>query len=271
MDGFAVATLLGQSALAVRQRLDTMAREGMRELKPEPEPEPGTGSPYSAGQRVVLAGLTSSSELNGVVGVVQRYDEAKGRYSIQLHASGDAKRTVAVKPQNLSASSNPGGAAAAAAGISDVPQQESGKGTVAVEEKVYTDAIYLSLLSHGLSVCLKPTPDAAISSASAGNIRELESQQQAQLQWVCSEIYLYNEGVDGYRQYRTTALPHGLTWDKTNGEIVGEWGEPSTKSGGASTPICLEYGSKGLELNFVKRNWEDASNPLAFITLFEPE
>jgi hypothetical protein len=88
---------------------------------------------------------------------------------------------------------------------------------------------------------------------------------------VCSEIYLYNEGVDGYRQYCTTALPHNLTWDKTNGEIVGDWGEPTAKSGGAGTPICLEYASKGLELSFVTRNWDDPCSPLAFITLFEPE
>ena len=52
---------------------------------------------------------------------------------------------------------------------------------------------------------------------------------------------------------------------------MGEWGEPSSKSGGASTPVCLEYASKGVELNFVHRNWDDPENPLAFLALFPPD
>jgi hypothetical protein len=33
--------------------------------------------------------------------------------------------------------------------------------------------------------------------------------------------------------------------------------------------MLLKTGRRsGLELSFVKRNWEDAENPLAFITLF---
>ena len=55
------------------------------------------------------------------------------------------------------------------------------------------------------------------------------------------------------------------------GGIVGEWGEPTSKSGGASTPVCLEYASKGVELNFVHRNWDDPENPLAFLALFPPD
>ena len=272
--------LLGQPLAAVRQQLDAMAATAVPE--PEPEPEPPAGEqqcwpppgqqqpqPFAAGQRVAIHGLAGSPELNGATGLVERYDETKGRYAVKL-SSGAGRRAVAVKPQNLRSAHTGAGADAGSSAKADGDGEVAVGVDAAVVEKVYSDAIYLSLLSHGLSVCLKrPRPGGSSSSSGSGGSGS--SSSNAEAEWACSEIYLYNEGVDGYCQYRTTALPHGLSWDKTNGEIVGDWGEPSEKSGGGSTPICLEYAAKGVELSFVKRNWEDPANPLAFITLFEHE
>jgi hypothetical protein len=182
MDGCAVATLLGNPALAVRQRLDAMAFA----LLPEPEPEPERAQrQFSSGQRVEIHGLTGSPELNGGTGVVQRYDEAKGRYAVRLFAGGDAsQRTLAVKPQNLSArTDSPDGAAAAGVETSASTRvQKSNKAPAEVVEKAYNDAIYLSLLEHGLSVCLKP-PDRGVTS-----VREQQSQSQVQPQWVSTPV-----------------------------------------------------------------------------------
>jgi hypothetical protein len=262
---------LDRDARATALRLGVEFVSGVGdELEPEPEPEPSAA--FAPGQRVVVSGLTGAPELNGSAGVVEGFTEAKGRYAINLAAPGGARRAVAVKPHNLTlavTTPHPGASATGASAPS---------ASAEVLEKVYHDAVYLSVLAHGLSVCLKPPPgtagtapaiagqSATVSAVSSPVLffrRVVSAQifpnplhpplahQQCILHatqwggWVVTEVFLYNQGVDGFAKYQSSTLPEGLSWDQTNGEIVAEWGEPSEKSGGASTPICLEYASKG--------------------------
>eukprot|EP00928_Gymnodinium_smaydae_P063772 TRINITY_DN47269_c0_g1_i1.p1 TRINITY_DN47269_c0_g1~~TRINITY_DN47269_c0_g1_i1.p1 ORF type:complete len:233 (+),score=74.50 TRINITY_DN47269_c0_g1_i1:30-701(+) len=50
------------------------------------------------GARVVVQGLVGAKELNGLPGKVVSYEEAKGRYAVQLSAEGAPKL---LKPENL--------------------------------------------------------------------------------------------------------------------------------------------------------------------------
>ena len=49
------------------------------------------------GKRVVVDGLASKPELNGSKGTATSFDDAKGRYNIQMDAGG----MLALKPANL--------------------------------------------------------------------------------------------------------------------------------------------------------------------------
>ena len=51
------------------------------------------------GTRVQIFGLSSRPDLNGARGVVQSFDEAKGRHGVKL--SDEAGQVMAIKPVNL--------------------------------------------------------------------------------------------------------------------------------------------------------------------------
>ena len=60
------------------------------------------------GKRVKVTG-TSRADLNGRVGVARSFDEAKGRYVLELHRAGDikaSKKHSEIKPGNLIAHGN---------------------------------------------------------------------------------------------------------------------------------------------------------------------
>ena len=201
--------LLGLGAAEVRRKLlETAAPEPEPEPEPEPRAEPegaasvaGAAGAAAAGAErfapgtcVEIFGLGKAPELNGQRGVVGRFNRSKGRYPVAVGPPPDS-RLVGVRPQNLRLE-------AAASGRKAVDKVSAEGG--GIEEKRYKDAIYLSLRAAGISVCLKPAAGAA-----AGGGAGAEG-------WRAGEVYLYNEGVDGYRRY-AAPLPHGLSWESTNG------------------------------------------------------
>ena len=62
--------------------------------EPQPEPEP---SALSVGGKVTVQGLKGAPQHNGKEGVIQSFEQAKGRYVVEL-STGE---TLALKPDNL--------------------------------------------------------------------------------------------------------------------------------------------------------------------------
>ena len=246
---------LDREARATALRLGIEFVPGAGE-EPDPEPEPEPSGAFASGQRVVISGLTGAPELNGSTGLVEDFNESKGRYSINLAPPGGARRAVGVKPQNLSLiASFPPDAPSAAA--SSARPAAAAAGAAEVVEKVYKDAVYLSVLAHGLSVCLKPPPGADTTPAPAVPVNP-----DTWDGWVVAEVFLYNQGVDGYERYQSSALPDGLSWEQTNGDIVGEWYATCLLKGTFSYRFCLHFATFSSRF---RSNWDMWS----FCVIFE--
>ena len=82
-------------------------------------------------------------------------------------------------------------------------------------------------------------------------------------------IHCFNEGIDGFSRF-DGALPHGLSLDDTNVQVVERLGEPHNK-GGTNVPVWIEYQDKGVQVNFKGLSFDDRSNPIASLTLFAPD
>merc|ERR1712046_280761 len=80
-------------------------------------------------------------------------------------------------------------------------------------------------------------------------------------------VFLYAEGIDGFRAYQGP-LPEGLSWEHKSCDVVSLLGEPSDKFGGGRIPVSISYETKGLDVSFIGKNWDDASNPIAFLSIF---
>jgi hypothetical protein len=79
-------------------------------------------------------------------------------------------------------------------------------------------------------------------------------------------IHIYNHGCYGYHMYNGT-LPCNLDWKMKNREVVAQLGEPD-KKGGESIPVWISYESRGIQIDFVNKSFDDVQNPIAFITCF---
>merc|ERR1712232_1155311 len=108
-----------------------------------------------------------------------------------------------------------------------------------LETKTYSDCRYLSCKALGLSVRLCPA-------GATGRV---------------DVVFLYNEGVDGFGVYRGP-LPAGLHWADTSRDVVARLGEPSDKYGGGRVPVAISYETKGLDVSFKNKSWDDSENPL---------
>ena len=86
---------------------------------------------------------------------------------------------------------------------------------------------------------------------------------------VLTAIHCFNEGIDGFSRF-DGALPHGLSLDDTNVQVVERLGEPHNK-GGTNVPVWIEYQDKGVQVNFKGLSFDDRSNPIASLTLFAPD
>ena len=86
---------------------------------------------------------------------------------------------------------------------------------------------------------------------------------------VLTAIHCFNEGIDGFSRF-DGALPHGLSLDDTNVQVVERLGEPHNK-GGTNVPVWIEYQDKGVQINFKGLSFDDRSNPIASLTLFAPD
>ena len=64
----------------------------------EPQPAAGTAGSSLVGRKVLVLALEGRPELNGQIGLVKAYDEAKGRCAVQLEGGGTP---MLLKPDNL--------------------------------------------------------------------------------------------------------------------------------------------------------------------------
>lgn len=60
-----------------------------------------------------------------------------------------------------------------------------------------------------------------------------------------------------------------LNWKVNNTAVVALLGEPSSKSGGGVTAICLTYERHGLEFTFATKNWAEKESIIDFICYFK--
>ena len=136
------------------------------------------------------------------------------------------------------------------------------------EVKQFADgAIYWSFKPLGLQLCFVKQPKTN--------------------QHVLDSIFVYNkqqgkksaasqQPSSNFEQYVEPAsqqlLPHGVTMQMNNVDIVKKLGEPGKKGGGArtGTNIWISYENLGLQFDLVGNSWDDLKNPIAFITIFPP-
>eukprot|EP00927_Polykrikos_kofoidii_P062271 TRINITY_DN57080_c0_g1_i1.p1 TRINITY_DN57080_c0_g1~~TRINITY_DN57080_c0_g1_i1.p1 ORF type:complete len:277 (-),score=42.90 TRINITY_DN57080_c0_g1_i1:35-790(-) len=114
-----------------------------------------------------------------------------------------------------------------------------------VESKAFPDCRYISCKQLGLSIRLRP--------ADGGMV---------------DVVFLYNEGVDGFSAYEAGPLPSGLRWSDVSRDVVARLGEPSDRFGGGRVQIGISYETEGLDVHFQNRDWDDARNPLTFLSVF---
>eukprot|EP00435_Cladocopium_sp_Y103_P073487 s72_g43.t2 len=82
-------------------------------------------------------------------------------------------------------------------------------------------------------------------------------------------VFLYNENVEGFNQFRGT-LPEGLEWSHESKDVILMLGEPSDKYGGGRfRAVGISYETLGLDIQFKESSWEDQKNPIAFISVFQ--
>eukprot|EP00747_Dinoflagellata_sp_TGD_P166433 gnl/TRDRNA2_/TRDRNA2_189211_c0_seq1.p1 gnl/TRDRNA2_/TRDRNA2_189211_c0~~gnl/TRDRNA2_/TRDRNA2_189211_c0_seq1.p1 ORF type:complete len:232 (-),score=48.65 gnl/TRDRNA2_/TRDRNA2_189211_c0_seq1:38-733(-) len=115
-----------------------------------------------------------------------------------------------------------------------------------LEAKSFSDCRYLNAKAAGLSVRLKP--------ASAIGLVDV--------------VFLYNEGVCGFKAYAAGPLPFSLEWSHTSGDVVRRLGEPSDKWGGGRLQVGIGYETKGLDVHFKGCSWDDAKNELTFLSVY---
>merc|ERR1712007_100894 len=70
--------------------------------------------------------------------------------------------------------------------------------------------------------------------------------------------------------YSAGPLPAGLEWGHHSGDVVKLLGEPSDKFGGGRLPTGIGYETLGLDVHFQNCSWEDARNPIKFLSVYEP-
>lgn len=116
-----------------------------------------------------------------------------------------------------------------------------------IERKAFSDCKYVSCKPLGLSMRLKP-PDAS------GRV---------------DVVFLYNEGADGFSAYTASPLPAGLRWSDRSRDVVKKLGEPSDKFGGNRLPVGIGYELLGLDVHFNNRSWDDAVNPIKFLSVYQ--
>mmetsp|Transcript_841 Transcript_841/g.2574 ORF Transcript_841/g.2574 Transcript_841/m.2574 type:complete len:150 (+) Transcript_841:151-600(+) len=83
---------------------------------------------------------------------------------------------------------------------------------------------------------------------------------------ILSAVHFFNEGQDGFSKYQDT-LPHELSFDLTNVDVVKRFGEPEGK-GGHHVPVWLSYEQKGLQINFEGFSFEDRQNKITSVILY---
>lgn len=112
------------------------------------------------------------------------------------------------------------------------------------ERKNFSDCYYVNFKKEGISFCFKEN--------------KLDS------------IFLYNEGVSGYNQFKGK-LPEELKWDMSNADVVGKLGEPEGKPNkGNVIPMFVDYTHLGIQIDFATKSFEDNTNPLTVICLYKP-
>mmetsp|Transcript_135391 Transcript_135391/g.260109 ORF Transcript_135391/g.260109 Transcript_135391/m.260109 type:complete len:236 (-) Transcript_135391:7-714(-) len=115
-----------------------------------------------------------------------------------------------------------------------------------IETKTYSDCRYVNAKGAGISVRLKPPSEGLV-----------------------DVVFLYSDGVDGFASYRAGPLPEGLQWSHRSRDVVNRLGEPSDKFGGGRfLEVGIGYETKGLEIHFKGRSWDDAKNEIAFLSIF---
>mmetsp|Transcript_53853 Transcript_53853/g.99537 ORF Transcript_53853/g.99537 Transcript_53853/m.99537 type:complete len:253 (+) Transcript_53853:108-866(+) len=114
-----------------------------------------------------------------------------------------------------------------------------------VDSKTFKECRYLNAKTLGLSVRLQPAENGIV-----------------------DVIFLYNQGVQGFEQYKAGPLPEELTWSDVGRDVVQRFGEPSDKFGGGRLAVGISYDTLGLDVHFVNNTWEDAENPISFIGVF---
>ena len=124
------------------------------------------------------------------------------------------------------------------------------------EAKKFSDgAIFWSFKPFGLQFCFIPKDQQSIVDSifvynkQQGKPQNKESQQLFQK---------YNE-----------QLPHGLSLNMNNVDIVKKFGEPTKKGGGGrGGPIWISYENLGFQIDFIGSSWDDLDNKISFITFF---
>jgi hypothetical protein len=102
-----------------------------------PAPAGRPGSEFATGAAVVVQGLVSAAEHNGMAGRVLRFDAVKGRHGVCI---ADTLKVLAVKPANLRASPPPwsrggqGGGARPEAGAQKGPEASTSAGEAGLRE-----------------------------------------------------------------------------------------------------------------------------------------
>lgn len=109
--------------------------------------------------------------------------------------------------------------------------------------KEYSDVKYFEFKKKGFSICtLKKT-------------ERIDS------------ITCYNQGCYGFDKY-LAPLPLELSFDLLNSQIVSKFGEPD-KKGGEVMPVWISYETKGLQIDFINKSFEDNKNPVSHFTFFK--
>lgn len=81
-------------------------------------------------------------------------------------------------------------------------------------------------------------------------------------------IFFYNQNVSGYQKFNGI-LPYEIKMSMINIEIVKLLGEPKLKAPKDNViPIWIEYPSKGIQINFTSKSYDDLKNPISSICLF---
>lgn len=118
----------------------------------------------------------------------------------------------------------------------------------ALERKSFSDCQYMSCKAAGVSLRLEPP-------GPSGRV---------------NVVFLYAGGVDGFSAYMAASLPTSLSWEHTAKDVVQLLGEPTDKFGGGRLQVGIAYELLGLDVQFRGCSWDDASNRIAFLSIYPP-